>query len=244
MFSCFQIAPSWQPCNVLSQFWLCLTKGQAVDTANMVGEKAGDMWQRLRMRRQAHDMNLSPLGSCTQTDLQLDRPAGRLWWRQTQRTGGCTEARGYRDEGWRTVKTTWTPYRPAVEWVWFFIRLYPIGVKWEKGTVWPSSFGSAITADIWICGQADWLHSKHQLKGYSWWIITSCVPGRIANCSRRTMNNNRVSCLFTKSEWHPDPLLRPFSQELQKLQSEIVNTNTFLLMYQLQLGNVWCNFYN
>lgn len=134
---------------------------------------------------------------------------------------------------------------PASSWMsLIFIRLYPIGVKWEKGTVWPSSFGSAITADIWICGQADWLHSKHQLKGYSWWIITSCVPGRIANCSRRTMNNNRVSCLFTKSEWHPDPLLRPLSQELQKLQSEIVNTNTFLLMYQLQLGNVWCNFYN
>lgn len=225
MFSWFHVAHSCEPCGVsepLFTFWLIDAHSKHSGWGSEWHVTKGYRWEDERMMwTLAH----SSRRAARETDKQADTDGGR-------------HREVFRDEGWRTVKTTWTACGLEVEWVWIFIRLYPIGVVWEKGTVWPSSFGSAITADIWICGRADWILSKHPQESYSWWIITSCVPVCNTNSSRRTMTN--ISSLFSDS-------VEAFYSRANKLQSEIVQCtftcgpvtaryclNSFLILMPMQ----------
>lgn len=133
--------------------------------------------------------------SCMPTDTQPARQTSMWghWCRQTDEgkwecnkavwyTGRQTERKTHR----RAERNTGA----AAEWVWIPIRLYPAVVVSEKGTVWPSSLGSAIRADIWICREAKRIYSKHHPR-----IITTCNP------VKNQKNILRVSVLFADPEW-------------------------------------------
>lgn len=129
--------------------------------------------KRLHIRRQAHDVNLSPLGSCTQTHLQLDQAAGGLR-RQTQRPGGVGVGGGgvsqpkptdTETKGCWTAETTWTPQCLAAEWAWFLSAGTPLDLNEKRPLFGPQTLAQQSRMTFGICGQADGLHSKHQLKG-------------------------------------------------------------------------------
>lgn len=144
-----KLAEMWW-CNPQSQISLCLTRVWAVDRQSKHGGWGSGGTHEKGYR--SEDKHMTRTLACS----------ARACGGRRREVGGVP-ARGYRDESWRTVRTTWTG--PAVEWVWIFIRLYLVGVVWEKGNIWPSGFASTITADIWICGQADWIRGKHQREG-------------------------------------------------------------------------------
>ena len=61
----------------------------------------------------------------------------------------------------------------------------PLGIQWERALFGPFKHWLSNHSWHWVSGQADWLHTTYQLKGYSWREMTCYIPVLVANCWRR-----------------------------------------------------------